>query len=63
MRNQSLLSLLATGATISWVFFISVGGVVLCVVFGTGLGVLAAVGTSLLASSARKLLARLSVNL
>jgi hypothetical protein len=63
MRNQSLLPLLATGATISWVFFISVSGVVLYAVFGTGLGVLAAVGTSLLASSARKLLARLSVNL
>ena len=26
MRNQSLLSLLATGATISWVFFICVVG-------------------------------------
>jgi hypothetical protein len=63
MRNQSLLSLLTTGATISWVFFICVGGVVFCAVFGTGIGVLAAVGTSLLASSARKLLTKLSVNL
>ena len=44
MRNQSLLSLLATGATISWVFFICVGGVVFCAVFGIGFGLLAAVG-------------------
>ena len=63
MRNQGLLSLLATGATISWVFFICVGGVVFCAVFGIGIGLLAAVGSFLLASSARKVLARLSVNL
>jgi len=59
MRNQSLLSLLATGATIRWVFFICVFGAV----FGIGIGLLAAVGPFLLASSARKLLARPSVNL
>ena len=63
MRNQSLLSLLATCATISWVFFIRVGGVVFCAVFGIGIGFVAAVGPFPLASSARKLLARRSVNL
>jgi hypothetical protein len=63
MRNQSLLSLLATAATISWVFFMCVGGVAFCAVFGIGIGLLAAVGPFLLASSARKLLARPSVNL
>jgi hypothetical protein len=60
MRNQSLRSLLATWATISWVFCICVGGVVFCAVFGIGIGFLAAVGPFLLASTARKLLARLS---
>ena len=63
MRNQSLLSLLATGATIRWVFFICVFCAVFGAVFGIGIGLLAAVGPFLLASSARKLLARPSVNL
>jgi hypothetical protein len=51
MRNDSLLALLAIGASISWVFFICVGGAV----FGIGIGVAMAVGTFLLASAARKL--------
>jgi hypothetical protein len=59
MRNDSLLALLATGASISWVFFMCVGGAV----FGIGLGLLAADGPLLLATSARKLLAIRSVNL
>jgi hypothetical protein len=45
------------------VFFVCVGGFVLCVVFGTGIGLVGAVGTSLLASSVRRLLDRPSVNL
>ena len=63
MRNDSLLSLLATGATISWMFFICVSGFVISAVFGTVLGLLSAVGLSLLTSAVRKLLARPSVNL
>ena len=54
MRNDSLLTLLATGASISWVFFICVGSVVFGVVFGMPV----AVGACLLASAAQKLLAR-----
>ena len=63
MRNDSLLALLATGATISWVFFICVVGAVFGTVFGIVLGLLFAVGPFLLASAVRKLLARPSVNL
>jgi hypothetical protein len=59
MRNDSLLALLAIGASISWVFFICVGSAV----FSIGIGIAMAVGTSLLTSAARKLLARPSVNL
>jgi hypothetical protein len=55
MRNDSLLALLATGASISWVFFICVFGVVFSMPM--------AVGACLLASAAQKLSARLSVNL
>jgi hypothetical protein len=55
MRNDSLLVLLATGASISWLFFICVGGVVV--------GMPMAVGACLLASAAQKLLTRSSVNL
>jgi hypothetical protein len=51
MRNDGLLAPLPTGASISWVFFICVGGAV----FGIGIGVAMAVGTSLLASAVRKL--------
>jgi hypothetical protein len=63
MRNDSLHSLLTIGARISWVFFICVGGVVFSAVFGTALGVFGVVGPFLLASGARKLLARPSANL
>jgi hypothetical protein len=63
MRNDSLLSLLTVAARISWVFFICVGGFVCSAVFGTMLGVFGVVGAFLLASGARKLLARPSANL
>ena len=59
MRNDSLLALLATGASISWVFFICVVGTVLGIVFV----LVFVVGPFLLASAVQKLLARPSVNL
>jgi hypothetical protein len=55
MRSDSLLALLTTGASISWVFFICVFGVVFSMPM--------AVGACLLASAVQKLLARPSVNL
>jgi hypothetical protein len=55
MRNDGLRVLLATGASISWVFFICV--------FGIGIAMPMAVGACLLASAAQKLLAKPRVNL
>jgi hypothetical protein len=63
MRNDSLHWLLTIGARLSWLFFICLGGVVLCAVFGTVLGLLFTVGAFHLASALRKLLARPSANL
>ena len=63
MRNDRLLSMLTIGTTISWVFFICVGGLVLSAVFGTVLGLVFTFGVFHLASGVRKLLARPSANL
>jgi hypothetical protein len=54
MRNDGLLALLATGASISWVFFICV--------FSIGVCMPMAVGACLLASAAQKLAVGESVN-
>ena len=63
MRNDSLHWLLTIAARLSWLFFICVGGVVLCAVFGTVLGLFFTVGAFHLSSAVRKLLAKPSANL
>jgi hypothetical protein len=63
MRNDRLHWLLTIGTRLSWLFLICVGGVVLCAVLGTVLGLFFTVGTFHLASAVQKLLARPSANL
>jgi hypothetical protein len=63
MKNDSLHWLLTIAARLSWLFFICVGGVVLCAVFGTVLGLFFTVGAFHLSSAVRKLLAKPSANL
>jgi hypothetical protein len=63
MKNDSLHWLLTIAARLSWLFFICVGGVVLCAVFSTVLGLFFTVGAFHLSSAVRKLLAKPSANL